>query len=137
LHAVKKHKTLFSQENVKVAKDDLDVTEEHNKKFPEVSGLVEFQNVTARYPLRYDIILKAVSVQINRGEHVAVVGRTGSGKSSLILSLFRMLDTLDGTILIDGQDITKVPLSIHRSRLNIIPQVSLEKTQKYSPKEVL
>ena len=86
-------------------------------------GLIEFDNVTARYPLRFDIILKNVTFQIMPGQHVAIVGRTGSGKSSLIMSLFRMLENLDGSVFIDGQDVTQVPLSVHRSRLTIIPQV--------------
>ena len=58
------------------------------------------------------------------GQHVAVVGRTGSGKSSLVMSLFRMLETVDGCVKIDGNDVAKLPLSTHRARLNIIPQVS-------------
>ena len=58
------------------------------------------------------------------GQHVAVVGRTGSGKSSLVMSLFRMLETVDGCVKIDGDDVAKLPLSTHRARLNIIPQVS-------------
>ena len=60
--------------------------------------MVEFENVTARYPLRFDIILKHLTFQIMPGQHVAIVGRTGSGKSSLIMSLFRMLENLDGSI---------------------------------------
>ena len=62
------------------------------------------------------------------GQHVAVVGRTGSGKSSLVMSLFRMLETVDGCVKIDGDDVAKLPLSTHRARLNIIPQVSLKVT---------
>ena len=58
------------------------------------------------------------------GQHIAVVGRTGSGKSSLVMSLFRMLETVDGCVKIDGEDVAKLPLSTHRARLNIIPQVS-------------
>ena len=56
--------------------------------------MVEFENVTARYPLRFEIILKHLTFQIMPGQHVAIVGRTGSGKSSLIMSLFRMLENL-------------------------------------------
>ena len=94
------------------------------KEFLSNNGLIEFDEVTARYPLRIDPILKKVTFEVLPGQHIAVVGRTGSGKSSLVMSLFRMLETVDGCIKIDGDDVGKVPLSTHRSRLNIIPQVS-------------
>ena len=81
--------------------------------------------MTARYPLRLDLILKNVSFQVLPGQHVAVVGRTGSGKSSLVMSLFRMLETVDGNVKIDHEDVTNLPLSVHRARLNIIPQVNI------------
>ena len=88
-------------------------------------GLIEFNQVTARYPLRIDLILKQITFQVLPGQHVAVVGRTGSGKSSLVMSLFRMLETVDGNVQIDGEDVSKLPLSTHRSRITIIPQVPL------------
>jgi len=88
----------------------------------ENSGLIQFDDVTARYPLRIDLILKKVNFEVLPGQHVAVVGRTGSGKSSLVMSLFRMLETVDGCVKIDGDDVSKLPLSTHRARLNIIPQ---------------
>ena len=88
------------------------------------NGWIQFDDVTARYPLRIDLILKKISFEILPGQMVAVVGRTGSGKSSLVMSLFRMLETVDGTVYVDGLDVSKIPLGTHRSRLNIIPQVS-------------
>ena len=88
------------------------------------NGWLQFDDVTARYPLRIDLILKKVSFEVLPGQHVAVVGRTGSGKSSLVMSLFRMLETVQGCVYIDGEDVSKLPLSTHRARLNIIPQVN-------------
>ena len=66
----------------------------------ESSGLIQFEEVTARYPLRIDLILKKVDFEVLPGQHVAVVGRTGSGKSSLVMSLFRMLETVEGCVKI-------------------------------------
>lgn len=56
-------------------------------------------------------------------KQIGVVGRTGAGKSSLVLALFRMIHTVDGSITIDGKDISKLGLHDLRSKLTIIPQV--------------
>ena len=69
-------------------------------------------------------MLKGLTFSVNRNERIGVVGRTGAGKSSLTLALFRFLEARSGTIHIDGQDISKIKLHDLRSRLAIIPQVS-------------
>jgi ATP-binding cassette, subfamily C (CFTR/MRP), member 1 len=69
-----------------------------------------------------DAVLKEISLVIKPGDHVAICGRTGSGKSSLILSLLQMLQIKSGTITIDGVNILQLPTSELRRRINIIPQ---------------
>jgi ATP-binding cassette subfamily C (CFTR/MRP) protein 1 len=86
-------------------------------------GEIRFEKVTSRYPVRGDVTLREISVMINPGEKIAVVGRTGSGKTSLVLSLFRFLETVEGMILVDGEDIAKRNLCCHRNSITIIPQV--------------
>ena len=86
-------------------------------------GDIEFKNVSASYRDRGDLVVKNLSLSIATGEKVGIYGRSGSGKSSLITTLFRMLGlTLESSITIDGIDITTLPRQLVRSRLNAIPQ---------------
>ncbi|KAJ9131796.1 ABC multidrug transporter [Pleurostoma richardsiae] len=85
-------------------------------------GKVEFRDVTAKYALDGPDILHGLSLTISPGERVAVVGRTGSGKSTLALSLLGFTNVTHGAVLVDGVDISTVPLRVLRRRLTIIPQ---------------
>eukprot|EP00388_Colpodella_angusta_P018565 GDKJ01046256.1.p1 GENE.GDKJ01046256.1~~GDKJ01046256.1.p1 ORF type:complete len:670 (+),score=36.90 GDKJ01046256.1:169-2010(+) len=86
-------------------------------------GAIEFKNVSLRYRPELPLVLKDVSFSISDGMKVGVVGRTGSGKSTVILSLFRMLELEEGSsINVDGQNIADISLSDLRSRITIIPQ---------------
>lgn len=87
------------------------------------SGTVEFKNVSASYKAESNLVIKNLNISIKPGEKVGICGRSGSGKSSLITTLFRMLElTPESSITIDGIDITTIPRQIVRSRLNAIPQ---------------
>ncbi|KAI1491460.1 P-loop containing nucleoside triphosphate hydrolase protein [Biscogniauxia mediterranea] len=86
------------------------------------SGEVEFRNVTIKYDLEGPEILKNINLKFSAGERVAVVGRTGSGKSTLVLSLLRFTNIVSGQILFDGVDITSFPRRKLREALTIIPQ---------------
>lgn len=85
-------------------------------------GRVEFQDFQVRYREGLDLVLKGISFAVDGGEKVGIVGRTGAGKSSLTLALFRIIESAGGKIVIDGQDISKLGLHALRSRLTIIPQ---------------
>lgn len=91
------------------------------KNWPD-SGTIEFNNFQARYRDGMELVLKGISFKVNGGEKVGIVGRTGAGKSSLTLALFRIIESAGGSILIDGEDISKLGLHALRSRLTIIPQ---------------
>nr|XP_029724825.1 multidrug resistance-associated protein 1-like isoform X4 [Aedes albopictus] len=85
-------------------------------------GRVEFQDFQVRYREGLELVLKGITFAVEGGEKVGIVGRTGAGKSSLTLALFRIIESAGGKIVIDGQDISKLGLHALRSRLTIIPQ---------------
>ena len=82
-------------------------------------------DLSVRYRSDLPQVLKGISVHIAPGEKVGVAGRTGSGKSSLMLALFRIIEPESGSITIDGINIADIGLDDLRSRIAIIPQVRL------------
>ncbi|RYC61174.1 hypothetical protein CHU98_g5032 [Xylaria longipes] len=86
------------------------------------SGEIEFRNVTIKYDPEGPEILKNINLKFKAGQRVAVVGRTGSGKSTLVLSLLRFTNIVSGQIFFDGIDITSFPRKRLREALTIIPQ---------------
>jgi ABC-type multidrug transport system fused ATPase/permease subunit len=86
------------------------------------SGAVEFINYTTRYRPDLEPVLRNVSFRIYPGEKVGIVGRTGAGKSSLALAIFRGLEAEDGKILIDDLDISLIGLQDLRDSITIVPQ---------------
>jgi ATP-binding cassette subfamily B multidrug efflux pump len=87
-----------------------------------VSGKLEFRNVTFNYPDTGITALKEVSFKVNPGEMVAIIGRTGSGKSTIANLIMRMYDTTGGQILIDDKLLTGLNLDNYRSQIGFVPQ---------------
>ncbi|KAK0488812.1 P-loop containing nucleoside triphosphate hydrolase protein [Armillaria novae-zelandiae] len=85
-------------------------------------GGVEFNHYSTRYRPELDPVLKDITMTIKPSEKIGVCGRTGAGKSSLLLALFRIIEPTEGTILIDGVDIMKIGLHDLRSSISIVPQ---------------
>uniref|UniRef100_A0A0N5AB26 ABC transporter domain-containing protein n=1 Tax=Syphacia muris TaxID=451379 RepID=A0A0N5AB26_9BILA len=85
-------------------------------------GEIVIKNLYLRYRQNLDYVLKGISVLIQPNEKIGVVGRTGAGKSSLMIALFRIVEADSGSIEIDGEDLAKLPLEYLRSKLTIVPQ---------------
>uniref|UniRef100_A0A914YYI3 Uncharacterized protein n=1 Tax=Panagrolaimus superbus TaxID=310955 RepID=A0A914YYI3_9BILA len=85
-------------------------------------GRIVFSNYSTRYRPGLDLVLRGVNAEIGAHERVGIVGRTGAGKSSITLALFRMVEAAEGSISIDGINIAEIGLHDLRSNLTIIPQ---------------
>ena len=91
------------------------------KEWPD-KGNVEFVKYTTRYRADLDPVLKDISLKINGKEKVGIVGRTGAGKSTLALAIFRALEAEKGQIVIDGLNIGEIGLQDLREKITIVPQ---------------
>ncbi|KAL1925489.1 uncharacterized protein VTP21DRAFT_372 [Calcarisporiella thermophila] len=85
-------------------------------------GRIQVKDLVIKYAPELDPVIHGISFTINPGEKVGIVGRTGSGKSTMAISLFRFVEPESGSISIDGIDISSIGLHDLRSRLTIIPQ---------------
>ena len=85
-------------------------------------GRIKFINYSVRYRPDTEIVLKDLNIEIHAHEKVGIVGRTGSGKSTISLCLLRMIEALKGKIYIDDVDISTIDLCKLRSKLTVIPQ---------------
>ncbi|CAD0196745.1 unnamed protein product [Chrysodeixis includens] len=86
------------------------------------NGKIEFENVSIQHEPSSIPILKNINLQISPGEKVAICGRSGSGKSTLLLTCAGATTISSGRVLIDGEDITRVPLRALRHRVVLVPQ---------------
>ncbi|KAF3843965.1 hypothetical protein F7725_016013 [Dissostichus mawsoni] len=85
-------------------------------------GAIEFQDYGLQYRKGLELALKGITMQVHERERIGIVGRTGAGKSSLALGIFRILEAAKGKIFVDGVNIADIGLHDLRSRITIIPQ---------------
>jgi ATP-binding cassette, subfamily B, multidrug efflux pump len=92
------------------------------KKQPPIKGRIEFRNLTFRYYANAPEVLRDINLTIEEGQTVAFVGRTGSGKSTLVNLITRVIDAPEGSVFIDGVSVRDYPLNQLRSAVGYVPQ---------------
>ncbi|VAI82635.1 unnamed protein product [Triticum turgidum subsp. durum] len=97
---------------------------EENRPLPDwpQNGNVEIRDLKIRYRIDLPLVLHGITCKFEGGDNIGIVGRTGSGKTTLIGALFRLVEPAEGKIIIDSVDISTIGLHDLRSRLGIIPQ---------------
>ena len=110
-------------------------------------GKIEFISFSAKYRPFTPIILKKINLKINPKEKIGIIGRTGSGKSTIVMSICRIIESLEGQILIDDKDISKINLDSLRHNITIVSQEpfilegtlrdNLDPLKKHSDNEIL
>ena len=86
------------------------------------TGTIEFKNVSFKYPDADEYLLKDISFKVNRGETIAFIGSTGSGKSTLINLVPRLYDATDGEVLVDGINVKEYDIHNLNNKIGYIPQ---------------
>ena len=102
-------------------KSDIETTIQYSTP---IQGDIRFENVTFTYPDTQITALKEVSFHIPLGKNIAIIGRTGSGKSTILDLITRMYDVQQGHIFIDGRDVRSLNLNDLRKAISVIPQDS-------------
>ncbi len=116
-------RSLASWHRIKELMDEpVEIKDSEEKVDQEIEGLIEFKNVGFKYPGSSEMVLENVNLSIQPGENIAIVGRTGSGKSTLVQLIPRLFDPTEGQILLDGIDLKKWSLRKVRDAIGFVPQ---------------
>lgn len=95
------------------------------KGIPDINGCVCFDNVSYKYPDADELVVKNFNLDVKSGECIAVVGASGSGKSTIMNLIIGFLVPTEGQVLIDGKSLTELNLSEYRHHLSVVPQNSI------------
>lgn len=101
---------------------EIEDTENTNNSITELKGEIEFKNVSFKYNDHLPEILKNINLKIPKGSSLAIMGYTGTGKTSFINLISRLYDCTDGEVLIDGNNVTTIPLSVLRTNIGMVQQ---------------
>ncbi len=110
----------------KIFNEPYEIDDSHSTNFSikELKGEIEFKNVSFRYSEALPEVLKNINLKISIGSTLAIVGHTGSGKTSLINLIPRLYDVTSGEILIDGNNVKNIPLDVLRTNIAVVQQES-------------
>lgn len=103
---------------------EIDDNEQTDYSIKDIKGEIEFRNVSFRYSDVLPNVLANINLKIPVGSTLAIIGHTGSGKTTMINLIPRLYDTTEGEILIDGINIRKIPLDVLRKNIGLVPQES-------------
>lgn len=87
-----------------------------------VKGALSFENVSFRYSNESESVLKNISFEVKEGTTLAIVGRTGAGKTTLVEMIPRLLDATHGVVRVDGADVRTIPIDVLRMGISYVPQ---------------
>ena len=99
-----------------------DVFDNNVEEIGEIRGDIDFKNLTFRYPDGEFDVLTDVSFSIKAGENVGIIGRTGSGKTTIVDLILRTYNVPEGTLFIDGHDVNRIPIKSVRAAAAYVPQ---------------
>jgi ATP-binding cassette subfamily B protein len=102
--------------------EDIINDENTNTDIEQIKGRIEFRDVSFKYPDTQTYVLKDLNFTIKEGQNAAIVGRTGSGKTTIVRLLPRLYDATEGEILIDGVNIHKLSVEVLRDNIGLVPQ---------------
>jgi ATP-binding cassette subfamily B protein len=110
----------------KIFNEPYEIVETENTDYSvkEINGNIEFKNVSFRYSENHPYVLKNINLTIAKGATVAIMGYTGSGKTSLINLIPRLYDCTEGEILIDGINVKDIPIDVLRTNIGLVQQES-------------
>ncbi|MBO6534945.1 MAG: ABC transporter ATP-binding protein [Balneolaceae bacterium] len=116
-------KSLASWYRIKEILDyPLEIESENSDDYLPIKGEIEFKNVWFKYPDSDEYVIKNLNMRIEAGQNIAIVGRTGSGKTTLVQLIPRLFDTTEGDVLIDGKNVKDYPLENLRMDIGFVPQ---------------
>ncbi len=101
---------------------EIEDTENTDSSITELKGEIEFKNVSFKYNDNLPEILKNINLKIPKGSSLAIMGYTGTGKTSFINLISRLYDCTDGEVLIDGNNVTTIPLGVLRTNIGMVQQ---------------